>query len=48
MMLESLISLLDGLAALQAVKSQEGITCTLDDLVPSLRKIRKLAGKFSV
>ncbi|KAH0984021.1 hypothetical protein GBA52_011198 [Prunus armeniaca] len=44
-MLESLISLLDGLAALQVVKSQEGITCTLDDLVPSLRKIRKLAGK---
>lgn len=42
-MLESLISLLDGLAALQVVKSQEGITCTLDDLVPSLRKIRKLA-----
>ncbi|KAI5340223.1 hypothetical protein L3X38_019497 [Prunus dulcis] len=42
-MLESLISLLDGLAALQVVKSQEGITCTLDDLIPSLRKIRKLA-----
>ncbi|XP_021801115.1 centromere/kinetochore protein zw10 homolog [Prunus avium] len=42
-MLESLISLLDALAALQVVKSQEGITCTLDDLIPSLRKIRKLA-----
>ncbi|ONI18310.1 hypothetical protein PRUPE_3G208500 [Prunus persica] len=42
-MLESLISLLDSLAALQVVTSQEGITCSLDDLIPSLRKIRKLA-----
>ncbi|XP_048435166.1 centromere/kinetochore protein zw10 homolog isoform X3 [Pyrus x bretschneideri] len=43
LMLESLISLLESLAALQVEKSQEGITCTLDDHIPSLCKIRKLA-----
>ncbi|KAM2417269.1 hypothetical protein ACFX1W_024133 [Malus domestica] len=43
LMLESLISLLESLAALQVEKSQEGITCTLDDDIPSLYKIRKLA-----
>ncbi|XP_050383392.1 centromere/kinetochore protein zw10 homolog [Argentina anserina] len=42
LMLENLTSLLDSLAALQVEKSQERMTY-LDDLVPSLRKIRKLA-----
>ncbi|KAM2417270.1 hypothetical protein ACFX1W_024133 [Malus domestica] len=42
LMLESLISLLESLAALQVEKSQEGITCTLDDDIPSLYKIQLL------
>nr|XP_011467760.1 PREDICTED: centromere/kinetochore protein zw10 homolog isoform X2 [Fragaria vesca subsp. vesca] len=42
LMLENLTSLLESLAALQIEKSQEGMTY-LDDLIPSLRKIRKLA-----
>ena len=45
-MLESLISLLESLAAIQVEKSQEGIACTIDDFIPSLYKIRKLAGMF--
>ncbi|KAM1358696.1 hypothetical protein ACFX15_044937 [Malus domestica] len=43
LMLESLISLLESLAAIQVEKSQEGIACTIDDFIPSLYKIRKLA-----
>ncbi|PRQ56693.1 hypothetical protein RchiOBHm_Chr1g0340121 [Rosa chinensis] len=42
LMLENLTSLLGSLAALQIEKSLEGMT-SLDDLIPSLRKIRKLA-----
>ncbi|TQE07734.1 hypothetical protein C1H46_006667 [Malus baccata] len=42
LMLESLLSLLESLAALQVEKSQEGITCTLDDDIPSLYKIQLL------
>ncbi|KAM1059488.1 hypothetical protein TB1_023543 [Malus domestica] len=42
LMLESLISLLESLAALQVEKSQEGITSTLDDDIPSLYKIQLL------
>ncbi|KAM2538318.1 hypothetical protein TB2_023773 [Malus domestica] len=42
LMLESLMSLLESLAALQVEKSQEGITCTLDDDIPSLYKIQLL------
>ncbi|KAM5580512.1 centromere/kinetochore protein zw10 [Rosa sericea] len=42
LMLENLTSLLGSLATLQVEKSQEGMTF-LDDLIPSLRKIRKLA-----
>ncbi|KAM1373408.1 hypothetical protein ACFX2I_024114 [Malus domestica] len=42
LMLESLISLLESLAALEVEKSQEGITCTLDDDIPSLYKIQLL------
>ena len=45
-MLESLSSLLESLAAIQVEKSQEGIACTIDDFIPSLYKIRKLAGMF--
>lgn len=43
LLLENLTSLLGSLAALQVERLQEGMACTLDDLIPSLRKIRKLA-----
>ncbi|RXH90042.1 hypothetical protein DVH24_032399 [Malus domestica] len=42
LMLESLISLLESLAAIQVEKSQEGIACTIDDFIPSLYKIQLL------
>lgn len=46
-MLESLSSLLESLiVADQKGTSQEGFANPLDDLIPSLRKIRKLAGIF--
>jgi centromere/kinetochore protein ZW10 len=48
LMLENLTSLLGSLAALQVEKLQEGMACTLDDLIPSLRKLRKIAGMFSL
>ncbi|CAK9134758.1 unnamed protein product [Ilex paraguariensis] len=44
LMLESLASLLESLIAINKTeKSQEGPVCSLDDSIPSLRKIRKLA-----
>lgn len=46
LMLESLSSLLGSLISItQTGKSPEGHTHTIDDLIPSLCKIRKLAGK---
>lgn len=47
-MLESLSSLLESLDALKIEKSQDGSTHTLNELIPSLLKIRKLAGMFSL
>lgn len=47
-MLESLSSLLASLDALKIEKSQEGSTRTLGELIPSLLKIRQLAGMFSL
>lgn len=44
-MLENLSSVLDSVAALhQTENSQESKAQTLDDLIPSLLKIRKVAG----
>ncbi|XP_015881422.3 centromere/kinetochore protein zw10 homolog isoform X2 [Ziziphus jujuba] len=43
LMLESLSSLLESLDALKIEKSQDGSTHTLNELIPSLLKIRKLA-----
>lgn len=47
-MLESLSSLLNSLniTTSQTGKSHESLSRSLDDLIPSLRKIRKLAGMF--
>ena len=44
-MLENLSSLLESLAVLNQTEiSQESMAQTLDDLIPSLLKIRRLAG----
>lgn len=46
-MLESLSSLLESLIVVdQKGTSQEGFAHPLDDLIPSLRKTRKVAGMF--
>lgn len=44
-MLENLSSLLESLIAItEKRKSPEGLSSSIDDFIPSLRKIRKLAG----
>lgn len=48
LLLESLSSLLESLNAITDTrKLSEGLVQSIDELVPSLRKIRKLAGIFS-
>lgn len=47
-MLENLSSLLESITAIkQKGKAEEESARPLDDFIPSLRKIRKLAGMFS-
>jgi len=48
-MLESISSLMESLSTvIQKERPEEYHTSLVDDLIPSLRKIRKVAGKFSV
>lgn len=46
MMLENLSSLLESLVAVKKTGKEQDLVRPLDELIPSLRKIRKLAGMF--